>query len=104
MDQILNVAEFEALARAETSARAFWLSARRERTTTALCRLNHDAYSHIEIRSRRFVDVSKLDTTRNIFGSHWKQPFYFSAVSSMRAFHPEARSPWRGLQRAGKYR
>jgi len=52
--------------------------------------LNHDAYSHIEIRSRRFADVSKLDTSRSIFGSQWKQPIYFSAVSSMRAFHPEA--------------
>jgi 4-hydroxymandelate oxidase len=52
--------------------------------------LNHDAYSHIEIRSRRFADISKLDTSRSIFGSQWKQPFYFSAVSSMRAFHPEA--------------
>ncbi len=30
--------------------------------------LNHDAYSHIEIRSRRFTDISKLDTSRSIFG------------------------------------
>src|SRR6202030_3290365 len=48
------------------------------------------AYSHIEIRSRRFVDVSKLDPSRRILGSIWQQPFYFSAVSGMRAFHPEA--------------
>jgi isopentenyl diphosphate isomerase/L-lactate dehydrogenase-like FMN-dependent dehydrogenase len=36
------------------------------------------------------MDVSKLDTRRSILGTLWKQPFYFSAVSSMRAFHPEA--------------
>jgi 4-hydroxymandelate oxidase len=52
--------------------------------------LNHEAYSHIEIRSRRFFDVSTLDTRCSVLGSPWKQPIYFSAVSSMRAFHPEA--------------
>jgi isopentenyl diphosphate isomerase/L-lactate dehydrogenase-like FMN-dependent dehydrogenase len=36
------------------------------------------------------VDVSTLDTRCSALGSTWKQPIYFSAVSSMRAFHPEA--------------
>ena len=36
------------------------------------------------------MDVSKLDTQCRVLGDVWKQPFYFSAVSSMRAFHPEA--------------
>jgi (S)-2-hydroxy-acid oxidase len=36
------------------------------------------------------MDVSKLDTSRIVLGNPWKQPFYFSAIGSMRAFHPEA--------------
>ena len=88
-NQVLDVADFEALARANLPPAHFGYIATGvddDRTVS----LNHEAYSHIEIRSRRFVDVSKLDTRCSVLGSAWKQPFYFSAVSSMRAFHPEA--------------
>jgi 4-hydroxymandelate oxidase len=88
-NQVLSVADFEALARARLPPAHFgYLATGVDDDRTVF--LNHDAYSHIEIRSRRFADVSKLDTSRSIFGSLWKQPIYFSAVSSMRAFHPEA--------------
>jgi isopentenyl diphosphate isomerase/L-lactate dehydrogenase-like FMN-dependent dehydrogenase len=88
-NQVLNVADFEPLARAKLPSAHFgYLATGVDDDRTVF--LNHDAYSHIEIRSRRFADVSKLDTSRSIFGSQWKQPFYLSAVSSMRAFHPEA--------------
>src|ERR1700689_5344724 len=88
-NQILSVADFEALARAKLPPAHFgYLATGVDDDRTVF--LNHDAYSHIEIRSRRFADVSKLDTSRSIFGSPWKQPIYFSAVSGMRAFHPEA--------------
>ena len=67
-DQVLNVADFEALARAKLPP-AHWgylaTGVDDDRTVS----LNHEAYSHIQIRSRRFVDVSKLDTQRDIFGS-----------------------------------
>src|SRR5258708_10198324 len=89
VDQVLNVADFEGLARAKLPPAHFgYVATGADDDRTVF--LNHDAYSHIEIRSRRFVDVSKLDTRCSVFGSLWKQPFYFSAVSSMRAFHPEA--------------
>ena len=88
-NQVLSVADFEALARAKLPPAHFgYVATGVDDDRTVF--LNHDAYSHIEIRSRRFADVSKLDTSRSIFGSLWKQPIYFSAVSSMRAFHPGA--------------
>jgi 4-hydroxymandelate oxidase len=88
-NQVLNIADFEALARAKLPPAHFgYIATGADDDRTVF--LNHDAYSHIEIRARRFVDVSKLDTSRSVLGSVWKQPFYFSAVSSMRAFHPEA--------------
>jgi 4-hydroxymandelate oxidase len=88
-NQVLNVADFEALARAKLPPAHFgYIATGVDDDRTVF--LNHDAYSHIEIRSRRFVDVSKLDTSRRVLGSIWQQPFYFSAVSGMRAFHPEA--------------
>jgi 4-hydroxymandelate oxidase len=87
-DKVVNISDFEALARAKLPPAHFGYvatGADDDRTVT----LNHEAYSHIEIRSRRFIDVSKLDTSRSVLGSHWNQPFYFSAIGSMRAFHPE---------------
>jgi isopentenyl diphosphate isomerase/L-lactate dehydrogenase-like FMN-dependent dehydrogenase len=88
-NQVLNVADFEALARAKLPPAHFgYIATGVDDDRTVF--LNHDAYSHIEIRSRRFVDVSKLDTSRRVLGSIWQQPFYFSAVSGMRAFHPDA--------------
>jgi 4-hydroxymandelate oxidase len=48
---------------------------------------NHEAFAHVEIRSRRFVDVTKTDTSLTVFGNRWTSPIYLSAVSSMRAFH-----------------
>jgi len=88
-NRVLNVADFEALARAKLPPAHFgYIATGVDDDRTVF--LNHDAYSHIEIRARRFADVSKLDTSRRILGSVWQQPFYFSAVSSMRAFHPEA--------------
>jgi 4-hydroxymandelate oxidase len=98
--QVLNVAEFEALARAKLPPAHFgYLATGVDDDRTVF--LNHDAYSHIEIRSRRFFDVSKIDTQCKVLGSHWKQPIYFSAVSSMRAFHPEAEA---GVARASASR
>src|SRR5271157_2134533 len=85
-NQVLSVADFEPLARAKLPPAHFgYVATGVDDDRTVF--LNHDAYSHIEIRSRRFADVSRLDTSRSIFGSHWKQPIYLSGVSSMRAFH-----------------
>lgn len=88
-DQVLNVMDFEALARdALPPAHYAFLAtgADDDRTVT----LNHDAFSHYEIRSQRFVDVSRIDTTRSVYGTTWSTPIYLSAVGSQRAFHPEA--------------
>jgi (S)-2-hydroxy-acid oxidase len=99
-DQVLNIADFEALARAKLPPAHFgYIASGVDDDRTVL--LNHDAYSHIQIRSRRFFDISKLDTSRMILGKRWNQPVYFSAVSSMRAFHPDAEA---GVARAAASR
>jgi 4-hydroxymandelate oxidase len=55
----------------------------------ATVRLNHEAYQHIEIRSRRLIDVEKLDSSVELFGTKWETPIFLCPVSSMRAFDPE---------------
>jgi (S)-2-hydroxy-acid oxidase len=86
--RVVNVADFEALARARLPPGHFgYIATGVDDDRTVVW--NHEAYSHIQIRSRRFADVGQIDTARAIFGSAWKQPFYFSAVSGMGAFHPD---------------
>jgi len=55
----------------------------------ATVRLNHDAYQRIQIRSRRLVDVGRLDTSVELFGTKWETPIVLCPVSAMKAFHPD---------------
>jgi len=50
---------------------------------------NHEAFSQYQIRARRFNDLTHLDTSLTLLGSPLSSPIYLSAVSAMRAFHPE---------------
>jgi 4-hydroxymandelate oxidase len=87
-DQALNVMEFEDLARKALPPAHFgYLESGVDDDETV--RLNHKAYQYIEIRSRRLVDVAKLDTTVELFGTKWETPIFLCPVSSMKVFDPE---------------
>jgi 4-hydroxymandelate oxidase len=89
LEDVLSVAEFEALARAVLPPAHFGSLATGvddDRTVA----WNHEAFSTLEIKTNRFVDVSRLDMSISLFGTRWPSPVYLSAVSSQRAFHPEA--------------
>jgi (S)-2-hydroxy-acid oxidase len=89
LESVLSVAEFEALAKSVLPPAHFGYIATGvddDRTVA----WNHDAFSLLEIRSSRFVDVSQLDMGVTLFGTRWPAPLYLSAVSGQRAFHPEA--------------
>jgi 4-hydroxymandelate oxidase len=99
-NQVLNVMEFEPLAREALPPAHFGYIATGADDDQTVAR-NHDAFAHYEIRVRRFNDVSKLDTTTTVFGAKWSMPLYLSAVSSQRAFHADGEI---GVARAAKSR
>jgi 4-hydroxymandelate oxidase len=87
-EQALDVMEFEALARKKLPPAHFaYLATGVDDDATV--RLNHEAYQHIEIRSRRLIDVEKLDSSVELFGTRWQTPIFLCPVSSMKAFDPE---------------
>src|SRR5882672_8832428 len=88
-DQVLNVMEFEALARDALPPAHFGYIATGADDDRTVVR-NHEAFSDYEIRARRFNDLRHLTTATSVFGAAWPSPLYTSAVSWMRAFHPEA--------------
>ncbi len=88
-DQVLNVADFEPLARAALPPAHFGYietGSDDDRTVVA----NREAFAHYAVRAHRFSDLRGLDRATTVFGERWPSPLYLSAVSSMRAFHPEA--------------
>ena len=87
-EQALDVMEFEAVARKVLPPAHFaYLATGVDDDATV--GINHEAYSHLEIRSRRLVDVSKVDTSVRVFGKTWETPIFLCPVSAMKAFHPE---------------
>jgi (S)-2-hydroxy-acid oxidase len=88
-DQVLNVMEFERLARDALPPAHFGFIATGIDDDRTVAR-NHEAYAHYEIRARRFSDLRQLNSKLTVFGTPWPSPIYLSAVSSMQAFHPDA--------------
>ena len=87
-EQALDVMEFEAVARKVLPPAHFaYLATGVDDDATV--GINHEAYSHLEIRSRRLVDVRKLDTSVQLFGTTWETPIFLCPVSALKAFHPE---------------
>jgi len=87
-DQVVNVMDFEPIARdALPPAHYGYLATGADDDRTVV--LNHDAYSQYAIRPYRFNDLTHFDSSLTLWGTHWPSPIYLSAVSAMRAFHPE---------------
>jgi 4-hydroxymandelate oxidase len=88
-EQALSVMDFEALARNALPPAHFGYIATGADDDRTVVR-NHDAFSHFEIRARRFNDVRNISLSTSVFGVAWPSPVYLSAVSSMAAFHADA--------------
>ena len=74
-EQVLDVMEFEELAhKALPPAHFAYLATGVDDDATV--RLNHEAYQHIEIPSRRLIDVEKVDSSVELFGRSGRRPFF----------------------------
>jgi len=97
-DQALDVMDFEPAAQ-KAIPPAHWGFLATGVDDDATVRANRDGYSHIQIRSRRLVDVTNIDMSRTIFGVKWDSPIVLSPVSAQKAFHPDGEL---GVARAAK--
>jgi (S)-2-hydroxy-acid oxidase len=87
-EQAFDVMEFEAAAKKALPPAHFGYLATGV-DDDATVRANHEGYSRFQLRSRRLIDVSKLDTSVKIFGTTWDTPITLQPVSALKAFHPE---------------
>ena len=50
---------------------------------------NRTGFSKFQIRARRLVDVSRIDTSVELLGTTWKTPIALAPVGSQKAFHAD---------------
>jgi 4-hydroxymandelate oxidase len=97
---VLNVMDFEELARAKVPI-AHWYYMATGVDDDITLKWNHEAYKKIQLRPRRLVDVSKVDTKVDLFGTTWDAPIFICPCGSQKAFHADGEL---GTARAAKSR
>jgi isopentenyl diphosphate isomerase/L-lactate dehydrogenase-like FMN-dependent dehydrogenase len=48
---------------------------------------NREGFKHFALRPRRLVDVSRVDTSTEVFGSRWSLPLFLCPVGGQKMFH-----------------
>jgi len=86
---MINIMDFEEIAHGKVPV-AHWAYMATGVDDDATLRANREGYQKLKLRPRRLVDVSKVDTSVELFGTTWESPVYISACGSQRAFHPDA--------------
>ena len=84
----LSINDLEAMAR-EALPPAHWgfMTSGVDDNLTIAANIN--AYSHIELRPRRLVDVSKIDSSIELFGTKWESPIFLDPVGGQRSFYKD---------------
>ena len=86
--EAINVFDFEPVARRKIP-HAHWGYLMTGTDDDATIRANRDGYAHWDLRARRLVDISKIDTSITLLGTKWETPIFICPVGSQKAFHAE---------------
>src|ERR1700730_9804079 len=84
----LSVMDFEGLAR-QVLPPAHWGYMASGVDDNATLNANINAYSHIQLRPRRLVDVAKIDSSIELFGVRYDSPIFLCPVGGQRMFHAD---------------
>jgi len=87
--EVINVFEMEALAREKLPPAHFGYLATGV-DSDATIRANRAGFSRFQIKPRRLVDVSEVDTSINLLGAEASSPIMLCPVGSQGAYHAEA--------------
>jgi 4-hydroxymandelate oxidase len=82
----LDVFDFEALAK-KALPPAHWGYMATGVDGEETLRANRDGFSRYQLRPRRFVDVSRLEMSLELFGTRYNSPIILCPVGSQKAFH-----------------
>jgi 4-hydroxymandelate oxidase len=85
---VLAVKDFEEIAHSKLPP-AHWGYVKGATDDDATYRDNIEAFSWIELRPHRLVDISKADTRGELFGLTFDSPVFLCPLSGQKMFHPE---------------
>ncbi len=85
----INVFDFEPVARKVVPPAHFGYMASGIDDEVTI-RANREGFLKFQLRPRRLVDVSKPDTSIELFGQKWDTPIFIAPTGGNRFFHPEA--------------
>ena len=86
--EALNVFDFEPVARKKLPP-AHWGYLATGTDDDGTIRANREGFNRYELRMRRLIDVSKVDTSIQLLGARWETPIVMSPIGSHKAFHTE---------------
>jgi 4-hydroxymandelate oxidase len=85
-NDVLTVMDFEEAARRVLSP-AHWGYMASGVDDDATLKRNREGFTRFQLRPRRLVDVTKVDTSVNVFGATWATPLFLCPVGGHRMFH-----------------
>jgi len=92
MENLLNIWDFKKAAQKKLATHAYdYLVGGADDLRTF--NRNIEAYQHFQIRPRRLVNVSEIDTSINLFGEKYKSPIILAPIGFQELFHPEGEIP-----------
>lgn len=86
--EALDVFDLEAVAR-KTIPPAHWGYLATGVDGEETIRANREAFARYQLHTRRFVDVSKMDMSVELFGTKFNSPVFLSPLGAQRAFNVE---------------
>jgi isopentenyl diphosphate isomerase/L-lactate dehydrogenase-like FMN-dependent dehydrogenase len=89
-EQAIDVLDFEAAAR-KALPPAHWGYLTTGVDDDATLRANREGFSHYQLRARRLVDTTKIDTSVDLYGTKWETPIVLAPSGTL--FHPEGPLP-----------
>ena len=89
LEQLRNVADFEAAARATLDAGPYQFIADGADDLRTL-KANRSSLQRAQIRARRLVDVSAVAISVNVLGEQWPSPIAIAPLGLQGTFHPDA--------------
>jgi isopentenyl diphosphate isomerase/L-lactate dehydrogenase-like FMN-dependent dehydrogenase len=86
--EALNVFDFEPVAKKNLPP-AHWGYLATGTDDDGTIRANREGFSRYALRVRRLVDISKIDTSVELYGTKWATPIFLCPVGSQKAFNPD---------------
>jgi isopentenyl diphosphate isomerase/L-lactate dehydrogenase-like FMN-dependent dehydrogenase len=86
--EAINVFDFEPVARRKIP-HAHWGYLMTGTDDDATIAANRAGYAKWDLRARRLVDISKIDTSVTLIGTKWQTPIFLCPLGSQKAFYAE---------------